>query len=164
MYPLFLSGLATFYVIIWKGIELTNITFKLRRLRLGNGMGNPSGELKSTETALNRPALKVESRGGLPAPERLYRGLFYLKLLAPISTSLGLWGTITGLFKVFRVIVQMGGVPSAAFFSAGVSEALITTITGLSIAIPCILFYYIYQDCAERIESTLIESRATTNN
>jgi biopolymer transport protein ExbB len=71
---------------------------------------------------------------------RLERGLAALETIAVISPLLGLLGTGFGMIDVFRVVASQG-VGQAQMLSAGISEALITTVTGLSIAIPMLVAY-----------------------
>ena len=58
-----------------------------------------------------------------------------LEIVAGISPLLGLLGTVLGMVDVFDVISVLG-LGQATALSKGISEALVTTITGLSIAIP----------------------------
>lgn len=77
---------------------------------------------------------RVQS-AGRRAVRGLERGLMTLEIIAAISPLLGLLGTVTGMFNTFQVISEQGlGDPGA--LSGGISEALITTIFGLGIAIP----------------------------
>lgn len=63
-----------------------------------------------------------------------------LNTVASMSTLMGLLGTITGMIGAFNSIAQSGtGDPKVV--AGGISEALITTATGLIIAIPATLFY-----------------------
>ncbi len=66
---------------------------------------------------------------------RLERGLTILATIANIAPLLGFLGTVTGMIRSFDVLAKVGlGDPGAV--AAGISEALITTATGLIIAIP----------------------------
>jgi biopolymer transport protein ExbB len=67
----------------------------------------------------------------------------YLNLLGTIATItplLGLLGTVIGMIKVFTVIT-VHGVGNPEVLAEGISQALITTATGISVAIPSLLFY-----------------------
>ncbi len=70
----------------------------------------------------------------------LQRYLGILGTIAVISPLLGLLGTVFGMIQTFTVI-QAQGVGNAAALAGGISEALITTATGLTIAIPCLVFH-----------------------
>jgi biopolymer transport protein ExbB len=70
----------------------------------------------------------------------LERYLNTLGTIASITPLLGLLGTVIGMIKVFTVITTEG-VGNATVLSGGISEALITTAAGLSVAIPSLMFY-----------------------
>ncbi len=82
-----------------------------------------------------------------------------LATMVTIAPLLGLLGTISGLIKVFHVIAG-GGIGDATQLSGGIAEALITTFTGLSIAIP---FLVVYNALSGRVEGLMheIELRVT---
>jgi len=70
------------------------------------------------------------------APLQRFLGL--LGTIATISPLLGLLGTVLGMIRAFNVIASQGmGTP--ATLGAGISEALITTAAGMTVAIPVIL-------------------------
>ena len=76
-------------------------------------------------------------RQEIPTLER-YLGL--LGTLAGITPLLGLLGTVAGMIRVFDVISKAGvGQPNA--LAGGISEALITTAAGLTVAIPALVFH-----------------------
>jgi biopolymer transport protein ExbB len=79
---------------------------------------------------------------------QLERGLTILETIAVISPLLGLLGTVLGMIQVFTVI-QEQGIGQAAALSGGISEALVTTVTGLFIGIPVLIFYNIFTKRAE---------------
>ena len=67
-----------------------------------------------------------------------------LGTIASISPLLGLLGTVIGMIKVFTVITSLGvGDPSV--LSEGISEALITTAAGLTVAIPSLMFHRFFR-------------------
>jgi biopolymer transport protein ExbB len=70
----------------------------------------------------------------------LERFLNTLGTIAGISPLLGLLGTVIGMIKVFAAIMQ-AGVGDPAPLAGGISEALITTAAGLTVAIPSFFFY-----------------------
>jgi biopolymer transport protein ExbB len=71
---------------------------------------------------------------------RLERFLNTLGTIAGISPLLGLLGTVIGMIKVFSAILAHG-VGNANQLAGGISEALITTAAGLTVAIPSFFFY-----------------------
>ena len=65
-----------------------------------------------------------------------------LRLISVISPLLGLLGTVLGITKVFREMSLSAAVDNAAM-AGGIWEALITTIMGMTVAIPTLVFYYL---------------------
>ncbi len=70
----------------------------------------------------------------------LERYLNTLGTIAAITPLLGLLGTVIGMIKVFAAITTQG-VGDPGVLAGGISEALITTAAGLSVAIPTLMFY-----------------------
>jgi len=70
----------------------------------------------------------------------LERYLNSLGTIAAITPLLGLLGTVIGMIKVFATITTQGvGNPGA--LAGGISEALLTTAAGMSVAIPTLMFF-----------------------
>ncbi len=92
-----------------------------------------------------KEALNDQGRQEVHAMER---GLVVLETIAGIAPLLGLLGTVIGILKVFNVIAEIG-VGQATALSGGISEALITTIVGLSIGIPAVVVYNFFVNRAE---------------
>lgn len=68
----------------------------------------------------------------------LRRGLSIIKVLAAIAPLMGLLGTVTGMIGTFQAITLFGtGDPK--LMAGGISQALITTVLGLVVAIPLLL-------------------------
>lgn len=83
----------------------------------------------------------------------LERGLTVLEIVAGISPLIGLLGTVLGMVTVFSAISEAGmGDPQV--LSAGISKALITTVTGLCVAIPALAFHSFF---SRRVESLGVE-------
>jgi len=74
----------------------------------------------------------------------LERNLNTLGTIAAITPLLGLLGTVIGMIKVFAVITTEG-VGNPETLAGGISEALITTATGLVVAIPSLIFYRFFR-------------------
>jgi biopolymer transport protein ExbB len=67
-----------------------------------------------------------------------------LGTIASITPLLGLLGTVVGMIKVFTAII-MHGVGDPTILAGGISEALITTAAGLSVAIPSLIFHRYFE-------------------
>lgn len=80
---------------------------------------------------------------------RLERFLNTLGTIAGISPLLGLLGTVIGMIKVFSAIIE-SGVGNAGSLAGGISQALITTAAGLTIAIPSYFFYRYFKGLVEQ--------------
>ena len=89
----------------------------------------------------------------------LERGLAILETVAGIAPLLGLLGTVLGMIKVFRVISEQG-LGQTQSLSGGISEALITTVVGLSIAIPALVMYNYF---SHRVEDLVLEIEKYSN-
>ncbi len=85
---------------------------------------------------------------------RTYVAVTVLRLISVVSPLLGLYGTVLGMSKVFREIGAKSMAVDQSVLANGIWEALITTIMGLSIAIPTLVFYYLIR---LRIRSLMIE-------
>lgn len=77
---------------------------------------------------------------GKQVVHKLGRYLNTLGTIASITPLIGLLGTVIGMIKVFTAITA-SGVGDPTVLSGGISEALITTAAGLSVGIPCLMFY-----------------------
>jgi biopolymer transport protein ExbB len=88
------------------------------------------------------------------APLERYLGL--LGTIANIAPLLGLLGTVLGMIEAFHVIAAQG-VGTPATLGGGISEALITTQAGLTVAIPTILLHKYLSSRVERITMEMEE-------
>lgn len=80
----------------------------------------------------------------------LERYLITLGTIASISPLLGLLGTVIGMINVFSVIVT-AGVGDPAVLAGGISQALITTAAGLSVAIPSMMFHRYFMGVVDNL-------------
>ncbi|MDX8395962.1 MAG: MotA/TolQ/ExbB proton channel family protein [Mariprofundaceae bacterium] len=83
----------------------------------------------------------------------LERYVGVLALIAAVSPLLGLLGTVIGMIEVFQVIA-VEGVGKADILAGGISKALNTTAAGLSVAIPALVAYRIFES---RVDHFVIE-------
>jgi biopolymer transport protein ExbB len=88
---------------------------------------------------------------GSYALEKVESRLRVLAALTHIAPLLGLLGTVTGLVSAFHQIELRGGQVQPGDLAAGIWEALITTVFGLVIAIPCMAAYHGFEGAADRI-------------
>ncbi len=78
----------------------------------------------------------------LPEIPRLERGQNTLKLLAAVAPLLGLLGTVTGMIATFQSITTFG-TSDPKLMAGGISQALMTTVLGLVVAIPLLFAHAI---------------------
>ena len=87
------------------------------------------------------------------AVHEMERYLNILGTIAAITPLLGLLGTVVGMIRVFTAIVVEGS-GNSAILAGGISEALITTASGLTVAIPALFFHRFF---VRRIEEISVE-------
>jgi len=75
----------------------------------------------------------------------LDRGMIYIAAAVTLAPILGFLGTVSGMINAFDAIAKAGEVEPTVV-AAGISEALLTTAFGLTVAAPFSLFYAIFMD------------------
>ncbi len=80
----------------------------------------------------------------------LQKGLNILETIAAIAPLMGLLGTVLGMVNVFAVI-QDQGIGQTSALSGGISQALLTTVTGLFIGIPVLIAYNYFSSKSENL-------------
>jgi len=85
---------------------------------------------------------------------RLERRLSFLATTASVTPFVGLFGTVWGIMNAFGDIGRMGSA-NLAVVAPGISEALITTATGLAAAIPAAVFYNFFSSRVRVLSSML---------
>jgi biopolymer transport protein ExbB len=89
---------------------------------------------------------------------KLEHKISYVSLIGALAPMLGLLGTVTGMVSSFKQIADNPGVaPKPDQLAAGISTALVTTLIGLWIAIPAILFFQLFKNWLEEINSDASE-------
>lgn len=88
---------------------------------------------------------------------RWEKGLNVLATIARVGPLLGLLGTVLGMIDIFRVLPEGGGGDMASL-AGGIWKALLTTVAGLSLAVPIILAHSFLQNKVENQEETLLRS------
>ena len=161
MYPIFICSLVAVTIFFERMFYLKSVKTKSNRfvLRVKNLVKKGSIELaisacRKSPTPISKIMLAGLMKFGQGRDEMkeaiedsanqeipvLERNLSTLSTIGNITPLLGLLGTVFGMVKAFNVIAVMGvGKPEA--LAGGISEALLTTAFGLSIAIPTIVVY-----------------------
>ena len=89
---------------------------------------------------------------------RITRHLPLLKIIAAVAPLLGLLGTVTGMIITFQAITLFGA-GDPRLMAGGISQALITTVLGLCVAIPVLLLHNIVQSRA-RVLTDILQHEA----
>jgi biopolymer transport protein ExbB len=85
---------------------------------------------------------------------KLEHKISYVSLIGALAPMLGLLGTVTGMVSSFKKIADNPGVaPKPDQLAGGISTALVTTLIGLWIAIPAVLFFQMFRNWLEEINS-----------
>lgn len=119
--------------------------------------GSPLGQVLAAGLAAqdrSREVMKesIEETGRRVAHE-LERFLNTLGTIAMITPLLGLLGTVVGMIEVFTVITEIG-VGSPRDLAGGISQALVTTAAGISVAIPTLIFHRYFRG---RVDELVLE-------
>ncbi len=169
MYPIFLCSVVALGFFIERLFKLRrsrvlprglmqNVNDLILRHKLSDAIylaqGHPSAMARIYMAALRisgppRQAIKevVEEVGRREAAD-LEKYLQVLSTVASIAPLLGLLGTVSGMIKTFNVISYYG-VGNPGTLASGISEALLTTAAGLSVAIPTLVGYRFVSSKAE---------------
>ena len=131
---------------------------KEKALQLCEENGSPVAQVfAGAVKKWGRPAVEVE-QAVLDSGERASNGLRkYVRVFNAVSTIsplLGLLGTVFGMIKAFNDISTSDAMGRPELLSRGISEALITTAAGLSIAIPALVCYLFF---LSRVDQLIME-------
>ncbi len=94
---------------------------------------------------------------------RLERALPLLNIMGAVAPLLGLLGTVTGMIGTFEVI-NIYGTGDPRMMSGGISVALVTTMLGLTVAIPIMLLHTYLNRQVEHIIGDMEEKSVTLTN
>ena len=84
--------------------------------------------------------------------ERLLQKVTYLSVVSNMAPMLGLMGTVQGMIFAFKTLgTQSAGATQKAMLALNISQALYTTMAGLSVAVPAVAFYYYFRNRANNI-------------
>jgi len=122
--------------------EIDDVT--LRRIKLNSPLGAilASGLINKHH---GREMMKTSiEETGRQVVHELERFLNPLGTIASITPLLGLLGTVVGMIKVFAAIM-IHGVGDPGILAGGISEALLTTAAGLTVAIPSLIFHRYFE-------------------
>ena len=153
-------GIIGLLIAIVRFIGLTNDSRKVaaQLKRDSASTDNPLGRVLAAYES-NRDAdtetieLKL-SEAALKEMPRLTKGLLFIKVISVVAPLMGLLGTVTGMIKTFQVITLYGaGDPK--MMAGGISQALMTTVLGLVVAIPMVLLHTIVSGQSRKVINIL---------
>ena len=134
---------------------------------LQHDQGKPvNNVLRAGLSAINEKRETLESvlqEAILKELPRLERFLPALNILGAVAPLLGLLGTVTGMIETFRVIT-LHGAGDPRMMSGGISEALVTTMLGLSVAIPIMLVHTFLRRRLDHIVGDMEEKAVALSN
>lgn len=145
---------------IWSAVKTEELDGpKLRELRansplgqvLAAGVANAKRGREVMKEAMEESASQVS--------HDMERYLTSLGIIASISPLLGLLGTVVGMIKVFTALM-LEGAGNANVLAGGISQALITTAAGLSVAIPALIFHRFFLRRIDELVVTMEQEAA----
>ncbi len=178
MWPLGFCMAVGFLIIFWKFFDLQVKTTRTRALlsdvdelvahgRLREALSRcedskaPAAAileagLKRHEEGTERVIQAIENAGEIQIAE-LEKGLVWLATLANVAPLLGFLGTVIGMIQAFQAI-EIAGEVEATLVAGGIKVALITTATGLAIAIPINIAHNYFVTRVDRLVIDMEES------
>ena len=159
-YCIIALGIVGLLIAIWRWVGLSGDSRKVaaQLKRETASTDNPLGRVLAAYES-NRGAdtetieLKL-SEAALKEMPGLTKGLLFIKVVSAVAPLMGLLGTVTGMIKTFQVITLYGaGDPK--MMAGGISQALMTTVLGLVVAIPMVLLHTIVSGQSRKIVNIL---------
>ena len=159
-YCIIALGLVGLFIAIWRWLSLSKdskkVTAQLSSQTASND--NPLGRVLSaydeTKGADTETVELKLSEAALKEMPNLTKGLLFIKVIAAVAPLMGLLGTVTGMIKTFQVITLYGaGDPK--LMAGGISQALMTTVLGLCVAIPMVLLHTVVSGQSRKIINIL---------
>ena len=84
---------------------------------------------------------------------QLEHKISYVSLIGALAPMFGLLGTVSGMVSAFTVIAQSATQPKHHELASGISQALVTTLIGLWIAIPAVACFSLFRNWLEQLNS-----------
>jgi biopolymer transport protein ExbB len=149
-----LLAVSRFVILILESQRIRKQLGELSNPREDNALGRILLAYKSL-TSLDIETLELKmGESVLKEVPRITSYLSLLKIIAAVAPLLGLLGTVTGMIVTFQAITLFGA-GDPRLMAGGISQALITTVLGLSVAIPMLLLHNVVQSRARSITNIL---------
>jgi len=159
-YCIIALGIVGLLIAIWRWFGLTadsrRVTAQLKResASTDNPLGRVLAAYESNQGADTETIELKLSEAALKEMPGLTKGLLFIKVVSAVAPLMGLLGTVTGMIKTFQVITLYGaGDPK--MMAGGISQALMTTVLGLVVAIPMVLLHTIVSGQSRKIINIL---------
>ena len=159
-YSIIALGIIGLLIAVWRWIVLSMDARKVSAQLKSDtaSTNNPLGRvLTAYESNRNADTETIElklSEAALKEMPRLTKGLLFIKVVSVVAPLMGLLGTVTGMIQTFQVITLYGaGDPK--MMAGGISQALVTTVLGLTVAIPMVLIHTIVSGQSRKIVNIL---------
>ena len=153
-------GIIGLLIAIWRFIGLSTdsrkVTAQLKRdtASTDNPLGRVLAAYESNQGADTETVELKLSEAALREMPALTKGLLFIKVISVVAPLMGLLGTVTGMIKTFQVITLYGaGDPK--MMAGGISQALMTTVLGLVVAIPMVLLHTIVSGQSRKVINIL---------
>ncbi|MDJ0909567.1 MAG: MotA/TolQ/ExbB proton channel family protein [Woeseiaceae bacterium] len=155
-YCIIALGIVGLLIAIWRFMGLSTasrkVTAQLKRDTASTD--NPLGRVLAaaeSNTQADTETLELKlSEAALKEMPGLTKGLLFIKVISVVAPLMGLLGTVTGMIKTFQTITLYGaGDPK--MMAGGISQALMTTVLGLVVAIPMVLLHTIVSGQSRKI-------------
>jgi len=122
----------------------------------GNALGRVLAVAESNKSAETETLELKLSEAIFKETPSLNRALLFIKIISVVAPLMGLLGTVTGMIQTFQAITLYGtGDPK--LMAGGISQALVTTVLGLTVAIPMVLLHTLVSGRSKRIVQVLQE-------
>ena len=165
-YAIIVLGVLTFLLAVVRLIYIFVVSRKVKSQASTQGPasdGNPLGRVllvyeENKQTDTETLELKLDE-AILRETAKAERFSWLIKVVAAVAPLMGLLGTVTGMIKTFQMITLFGtGDPK--MMASGISEALVTTMLGLFVAIPLVLLHSWVSSLSKDIVDVLEEQSA----
>lgn len=155
-YCIIALGIIGLLIAVWRWIGLSTASRKVSAQLKSDtaNTDNPLGRvLAAYESNRNADTETIElklSEAALKEMPGLTKGLLFIKVVSVVAPLMGLLGTVTGMIQTFQVITLYGaGDPK--MMAGGISQALMTTVLGLVVAIPMVLIHTLVSGQSRKI-------------
>jgi biopolymer transport protein ExbB len=171
MYPLLVGSVLMVAVVIERGfrffgtgtsrktveavkMNLVNDDFEKAALNVEGEKGPVAEIIKKALEHRKSPGDVIENELSIRGDEILRgfsKNLHLLELIGKIAPMIGLLGTVMGMVEAFQKMAFVKNLVDPSLLASGIWEALITTVAGLFVGIPALVFHHLYMNKVKAI-------------